>query len=359
MSRWLVAVAIGLGAWAAPVPATAATCPASPFDAELDVELRRRFPAARFSASVLDLRDGCTYELHPGRSMTTASVFKVQLLAGVLLRAQAEGRDLTTWEMARVRPMISESANSPASELFTSLGGAVGANRLAMSLGMRETSTSSGTWGLTRTTASDQVHLLRQLLVGGGPLGDAARRRAVVELHGVIPSQRWGITEGVPAGWPVALKNGFAPSPCCGWRLNSVGQVGHAWLVATFGDGWATEAAGIEGNRFLNGAIAARLARVPVGPFPSAEAFAERQFHDLLGRPSSLVERISWSSVLHQGGDPAAAVALLFGHPVARQRFGDDIGLALLGRSLPPANDRIGQIAAVLASTEYRLRVGR
>jgi hypothetical protein len=80
-------------------------------------------------------------------------------------------------------------------------------------------------------------------------------------MTSVVPAQRWGVTEGVPAGWVVAQKNGFAGSRCCGWRLNSVGQVGDAWLAATFSDRWASEAAGIEGNRFLNRAISTTLVR--------------------------------------------------------------------------------------------------
>jgi hypothetical protein len=285
-------------------PASSSPCPASPFTQELADALAARFPVARFSASVADLRDGCTYELRPGRRMTTASVFKVEVLAGVLLRAQREGRELNAWEAERVRPMIARSANPPTNELFSSLGGVPGVTRLHQAFGLAETSTPSGTWGLTVTTARDQVKLLRQVLLGGGPLGEAGRRRALAELAGVVPEQRWGITEGVPKGRVVALKNGFAGSRAHGWRLNSVGLVAGHWLVATLTDGWPSEARGIEGNRFLNRAITTRLARVPIEGHASAEAWVVATYAEHHHRSATLEERTRWSALLHQGADP-------------------------------------------------------
>lgn len=312
MRKAALAVAVvlaALGLPAATASAQAAPCPPSPFTPVLDGVLRSRYPGARFSASVVDLRDGCTYDLHPGRRMTTASVFKVEVLAGVLLRAQEQGRGLTEWEASRIRPMIARSADAPTNELFTSLGGVAGANRLHQRFGLPETRTPSGTWGLTETTARDQVALLRQVLLGGGPLAAAGRQRALAEMAAVVPEQRWGITEALPRGKVVALKNGFAGSRCCGWRLNSVGLVAGSWLVATFTDGWPDQRSGIEGNRFLNRAISARLARMPVQEQPDAEAWVVDRFRRHLGRAPGFEERIAWTAVLHEGGDPAAAEA--------------------------------------------------
>lgn len=297
-------------------------CPTSPFAPELAAALQARWPAQRFTAAVLDLRDGCEYHLHPGMRVTTASVFKVEVLAGVLLRAQEAGRAVTEWEATRIRPMISESANPPTNDLFTSLGGAAGANRLHARFGLAETSTPSGTWGLTSTTARDQVHLLRQLLVGDSPLDAPSRQRAWDEMAGVVPSQRWGITEAVPRGVPVALKNGFAGSTCCGWRLNSVGKVGEAWLVAVLSDGWRRELDGVEGNRFVNRAIATRLARVPTGGDPTAEAFVERQYRELFQREADWEGRVHWTAMLHQGVSADDLVAWLKGSPEYRARHG-------------------------------------
>ena len=319
MRRAVVAAVVAIAVLAPAAPASGAapggTCPPSPFTQELADELARRFPGRRFSAAVLDLRDGCEHHLHPGQRMTTASVFKVEVLAGVLLRAQDEGRGMTPYEASRVRPMIRESANPPTNELFSYLGGVAGVNALHRRLGLAETTTPTGTWGLTSTTARDQLVLLRHLFLPGGPFTDASKATALDELASVVPPQRWGITEGVPAGWPVALKNGFAGSPSNGWRLNSVGKVGDAWLVATFTDGWPSEAAGIVGNRYLNRAISTRLARVPTAGFPSAEAFVARQHLDVLSRPADLDGLLTHTAAVHQGVDPAALVVWLMASP--------------------------------------------
>jgi hypothetical protein len=271
---------------------------------------------------VLDLRTGCEHHLHPGTSITTASVFKVEVLAGVLLRAQEEGRDLTDWEASRVRPMIAESANPPTNELFTALGGVAGARQRHERFGLGETSTATGTWGLTVTTARDQLHLLGQVLVGGGPLDGASRRRAWEEMASVVPSQRWGVTEAVPRGWPVVLKNGFAPSRGHGWRLNSVGMIGEEWLAVVLTDGWPSEAAGIAGNRFVNRAIATRLARLPTAGHPTAGAFVEQQYRELFGREADWEGRITWTAALHEGVPPDDLVAWLKGTPEHRARHG-------------------------------------
>jgi hypothetical protein len=304
---------------ASPAAAAIDECGPSPFGPELAWTLAERWPNQRFTAAVVDLVDGCEYHLHPGMQVTTASVFKVEVLAGVLLRAQDEGRPLSAWEAQRVRPMIAESANPPTNELFASLGGVAGIARLHDRLGLRETRTPTGTWGLTSTTARDQLHLLRQLLVdGGGLFDDASRQRAWDEMTSVVPSQRWGVTEAVPRGWPVALKNGFAGSSSNGWRLNSVGKIGDEWLVAVLTDGWPDEASGIEANRFVNRAIATRIARMPIGSFYSAGSYVENLYRHLFHREADWGGRILWTAALHEGAPPDDLEAWLRGTPEYR-----------------------------------------
>jgi hypothetical protein len=186
-------------------------------------------------------------------------------------------------------------------------------------------------------------------------------------MASVVPSQRWGITEGAPKGWVVVQKNGFADSDDHRWRLNSVGQVGDGWLVATFTDGWGSESAGIEGNRFLNRAISTALARVPVGPFPTAAAFVDRQFADVLGRVPTYDERLAWSGITQTTNAPASVVAWLLGLSHRDDGVAGDqatvngivVGNALLGRPWGPQPDRVAFIGAILGSAEYRDRIGR
>ena len=266
----IIAALTVLGAAVALPPATTAQaapapCADTPFTATFDRELRARWPRNRFTAAVVDLRTGCEYVYRPDLRITTASVFKIEVLAGVLLRAQRERRPLTAREDALVRPMITESANPPTTTLFHELGGTAGFARLNGTFGLAETEAAPRIWGLTHTSARDQVHLLRQVLLGDGPLDGRSRATAWRYMGAVVPSQRWGMGEEVPAGFTVGLKNGFAGSHCCGWRINSAGVVvdrgGHGWAAAILTDGWPTEAAGREAMSFVarsvNGAMAA------------------------------------------------------------------------------------------------------
>jgi beta-lactamase class A len=205
-------------------PAAAASC-ADPFDADLHAAIARDFPHQRVTAAVHDVRTGCWYHLAPGTVLTTASVIKAQFLAGVLLRAQDQGRGLTAWEQDRIAPMISRSHNPPASDLYVSLGGAPAQERLDDRFGLTAT-TSTSRWGLTTSTAEDRTRLAVSLLHGGGPLAAPARDEAWRAMTAVHPTQHWGITAGVPAGWTVAVKNGFYPtSGTPQWRIGSTGFV--------------------------------------------------------------------------------------------------------------------------------------
>lgn len=234
-------MALGSSVAIAPdVPAGAGGC-ADPFTASFRQSLAAQYPNQRVTASVYDTRTGCWSDLSPGMTITTASVIKAQFLAGILLRAQDEGRATTAWERQRIDPMIRYSHNPPASDLFLSLGGVGGQEALDTRFGLGST-TSTNTWGATVSTAQDRTKLALALLHGGGPLGAAGRAEAWSWMTSVHPTQQWGITAGVPAGWTVALKNGFYPmSGTPRWRIGSTGFVrndstGHGYAITIMTD---------------------------------------------------------------------------------------------------------------------------
>jgi hypothetical protein len=285
---------VGIPAGATPTqapPDDRAACGPTPFTAGFDAALRSRWPGNRFTASVYDRRTGCSYDYRPDLRLTTASVLKAEIMAGILLRAQAEGRGLTQWEQANIGPMIARSADPEANALWSSLGGIAGMEGVDRAFGLTQTDQNSP-WGITTTSARDRTSLMRQLLYGdGGPLGASYRAIARSYLLSVVDSQDWGITAGVPPGTQVPLKNGFYTSQCCRWRLNSSGavEIGTGYVVTVLTDRWPNEAAGIAGNEFVARAINARLAG-PFAPFPSPAAFVDRQYADVVGRAPTFSE---------------------------------------------------------------------
>jgi beta-lactamase class A len=212
------------GAAARPAVRPAATC-ATVFTHAFRAAVATAYPHQRVTAAITDVRTGCHYSLHPGMRITTASVIKAQVLGAVLLRAQDHGRGLDAYEKHNVHPMIRYSANDPyVSRLYSLVGGVAGMDRFDRRMHATHT-TNTAAYGATVTTAADRTAIALRMLYGGGPLHAAARAVAWRYMRHVQPTQQWGITAGVPAGWSVALKNGFYPMSGHGWRVGSTGFV--------------------------------------------------------------------------------------------------------------------------------------
>ncbi|WP_393087071.1 serine hydrolase [Streptomyces sp. LN704] len=203
----------------------------------------------RVTAAVLDLdgtgREPTVY----GDDVTydTASIIKVDILATLLLQAQDAGRHLTAKERAHAEPMIRRSDNAAANALWREIGRAPGLEAANKRLGLTETKGGSGTrWGLTRTTASDQIRLLRAVFgtggtsdAGAGGLNQESRTYVRTLMADVASEQAWGVSAAAGSGW--ALKNGWLQRSTSGlWDVNSVGRIvvdGHRYLVAVLSDG--------------------------------------------------------------------------------------------------------------------------
>ena len=222
------------------------------------------------TASVYDDRTGCWYHYRSGQRVTTASVVKMEILAGLELRAQNAERSLSPSEMKLAVPMIRVSDNHAATTLWNSLGGAAGMSRVGDAFGLSATNEVGPMWGLSSTTADDQAAFVERLVQGAGPLDAAHRGEAWAYLQLVRPDQRWGVTAGVPPGWSVGQKNGFADSNGTRWRINSVGYVadpgGGGYAIAILSDRWPTEAAGIPVVEAVSRAVAA----VMTAPAPAS-----------------------------------------------------------------------------------------
>lgn len=248
----------------ATAPTTATTLPAhcrpQMFTPEVTAQLAADYSGKLITAFVHDLRTGCEYSLNPGNRQRTASVFKVMVMAGTLLEAQNENRPVSDWEMSQLTPMITESTNDEVRALWNHFGGSPWFRVQRDAFGLTQTTVNAddgSSWGLTTTSARDQVNLLRQVLLGQwGPLQPEYRQIALDLMRSVIPSQTWGVTAGVPSGWTVAQKNGFA-----GPTINSVGWVdepgaGQGYVVAILTQGWPDHPSGIAAVERINRIIA-------------------------------------------------------------------------------------------------------
>lgn len=330
--------------------AKAGGCTETPFSSGFDAAVRARWPGKRISAAVYDTRTGCQYRYRSDLRITTASVLKTEIMAAVLLRAQRAGRALTARERELIGPMIRTSDDPSANALWSSVGGTSGLGALDRELGLDETR-QAAPWGLTSTSAADRNELLRQLVLGQfGPFSATTRSAARSFLLDVTPSQRWGITAGVPASWKVPLKNGFFPASCCGWRINTSGVVerpgGGAYVATVLSDGWPNQSAGVAAVEYVAKVIAS-WNLVDVGPHRSPARFARHAIRDVAGRTATFAQE--QDSAWRIGADTGRAgdeLARLLSAPEVDATSGQVLRLYLGAlHRLPEASTWSGRVA--------------
>ncbi|WP_405538587.1 class A beta-lactamase-related serine hydrolase [Streptomyces sp. NBC_00075] len=232
---------------------------------------------AEVSVAVLDVESGDSATYGDG-AFDTASIVKVDILATLLLQAQDEKRGLTAQEKRYATAMIQVSDNASASALWTAIGKAAGLATANKRFGLTDTEGGTGMlWGLTQTTAADQLTLLRQVFAENGEssqLSEANRTYLQGLMGSIAVDQDWGVSaaaDGGTTGSRFALKNGWLPRTATGlWDINSVGRVtaadGREFLVAVVSNGNTTKAKGIS--------LVESAARAAVSVFESADAGA-------------------------------------------------------------------------------------
>ena len=211
----------------------------------------------KITAAVYDARARRIWVLHPELREYTASIVKVQIMGAALNQAQAKGQPLPPSQAALMGPMIEVSDNDAATTLLADVGGPSALARFDKTAGMTDTEPSTlalipGTdlpgWGLTTTTARDQVVLVARFAYPGAVLNDASRAYGLSLMEHVEADQDWGVSGGVPAGTTIALKNGWLPVGTSGWQVDSIGWVrghGRDYVLAVLASGNPTEEYGI------------------------------------------------------------------------------------------------------------------
>jgi beta-lactamase class A len=243
-----------LPAQATPTRATALASHADPLAGTAVSYASQR--AGTILAAVYDVKTGQTWLLGQGRPQPEASVIKLDIIEALLAQRSV---GLSTANRSLARQMIQDSDNAAATGLWHAAGGAAGLQAFNEAAGLADTTPSSCVqcadfpwpgWGLTTTVPADQIMLLKELIEPGTLLTSAERSYALSLMENITPSQRWGVSGGVPAHVTVALKNGWLPlnNANTDWQINSVGWIsgdGRDYLMAVLSTGNPTEQYGI------------------------------------------------------------------------------------------------------------------
>jgi beta-lactamase class A len=189
------------------------------------------------TAALFDARTKRVWLFHPGLRQYTAIIVKVQILGTALQQGQTSGQGVPAAEKALIPAMIENSDNDAATTLLRDVGGPSALAKFDQSAGLTQTTPSTlefipGTtlpgWGLTKTTALDQVRLVARFAYPSSILSAASRQYGLSLMEHVEADQRWGVTGGVPPDTLVALKNGWLPLGSSGWQIDSIGWIaGH------------------------------------------------------------------------------------------------------------------------------------
>ncbi|XUL86991.1 serine hydrolase [Streptomyces galilaeus] len=227
------------------------TQPAVDYDALLTKAMKAVTPAGqqKVSVAVLDVDSGesATYG---SAAYDTASIVKVDILATLLLQAQKAGRQLTSTEKSYATTMIENSDNNSATALWNIIGTADGLDAANKTFGLTGTKGGDGPlWGLTQTTAADQLTLLQQVFGDDSKLSSASKSYIQGLMGKIEADQQWGVSAAAD-GSKWRLKNGWLARSTTGlWDVNSIGRVtapdGHEYLIAVLSKGSTTQNKGI------------------------------------------------------------------------------------------------------------------
>lgn len=192
-------------------------------------------------------------------TFNTASVVKLSILENVLMQDQANGTSLTDDQLALATPMIENSDDDSATALWNQVGGTGAMNSFFQQIGATATTAgSNGMWGLTQTTAADQLKVVNAVAYPGKYLSGALAKTADDLLDNVESDQTWGVSAGYPNDVTVELKDGWLPDSETNdayqnddndWTMNSIGHIhgeGQDYTIAALTMGDPDQGTGID-----------------------------------------------------------------------------------------------------------------
>ena len=162
-----------------------------------------------------------TYVYNADKTFKTASIMKVSVMASLFLQ---NGFNDTTEDQVSI--MIRESDNDAVDLLWNQAGGDQGFINMWKKMGLTHTTLNEdGHWGLTTTTAVDQVRLIQSVVYRNDLFTADQQQKMKDYMVSVVPNQKWGVSAGIPSSSSIAIKNGWSPSAKNNWRINSIGHI--------------------------------------------------------------------------------------------------------------------------------------
>jgi beta-lactamase class A len=220
-------------------PSTATHKPAVMSRAAVDGivgKLSKQLPAGGVSVAVLNTRTHARYAYGATSGMRAGSVYKLLVLETLLLQRQDAGSRLSDDDLELATPMIENSDNVAAYQLFLRVGGRDGLGDGAKRLGLTHTVVGQADPAVTTTSAQDFLLLLAALEPAGkaSKLSQYSRSAALNLMQHVESDQRWGVGAVADPGTTFANKNGWLSVDNTNgpgendnglWLVNSVGVV--------------------------------------------------------------------------------------------------------------------------------------
>jgi beta-lactamase class A len=238
----------------------------SPFGGAIEGYVGSR--SGTVTAALYNVSTGQTFELNPDARQDEASIVKVDIMGTLLSQMGNTTTPIPTDQQQLLTSMIEDSDNDSATTLWDQVGGPGAISAFNARIGMPDTTPSPCVtcsnfpwpgWGLTTTSAADQVTLLRQFVFPSSLLTPAQQSYGLSLMESIIPSEDWGVSGGVPSGVTIALKNGWLPlSGESDWQVNSIGWIsgdGRNYIVAILDTGNPTEQYGIDTINQMSGQI--------------------------------------------------------------------------------------------------------
>jgi hypothetical protein len=183
------------------------------------------------SIAIYDHLTHKTWGLLPDQVNHAASIAKVDIMAAYLHQLQVKKEVLTPDNLAKLTQMIEYSSNADASYFYELVGTCTGLTAFNATIPLTATAPvcphgNIYGWGITNTTALDQLHILALFSQKNKILTKASQSLGLGLMKNISAADTWGVSTGPTKGSVVAFKNGWTPvSPTNEWQINSIGWI--------------------------------------------------------------------------------------------------------------------------------------